>query len=76
MAFSYHLKQLFLSFFYAIQNTLTYSFVESLEATYPFYLVRFLGGLLFLVGMLVMAYNVWRTVAGTRTEEVAIPQTA
>ncbi len=43
-------------------GTLTYSFVESLEASYPFYFVRFLGGCFFVVGMLVMAYNVFRTV--------------
>jgi cytochrome c oxidase cbb3-type subunit 1 len=42
-------------------GTLTYSFVESLEATYPFYAVRLLGGLLVLGGMLLMAYNVWKT---------------
>ena len=43
-------------------GTLTYSFVESLEASYPFYTVRFIGGLFFVVGMLLMAYNVYRTV--------------
>ena len=43
-------------------GTLTYSFVESVQASYPGYLVRLLGGLMFLTGMLVMAYNVWRTV--------------
>ena len=43
-------------------GTLTYSFVESLEATYPYYTVRFLGGLLFLTGMFIMAYNVWKTI--------------
>ncbi|MCF1427652.1 MAG: cytochrome-c oxidase, cbb3-type subunit I [Shewanella sp.] len=43
-------------------GTLTYSFVESLEASYPFYFVRFVGGCFFLIGMLVMAYNVYRTV--------------
>ncbi|NNC64057.1 MAG: cytochrome-c oxidase, cbb3-type subunit I [Gammaproteobacteria bacterium] len=43
-------------------GTLTYSFVESLEATYPFYGVRLLGGALVLGGMFVMAYNVWKTV--------------
>jgi cytochrome c oxidase cbb3-type subunit 1 len=42
-------------------GTLTYSFVESLEATYPFYAVRLVGGALVLGGMFVMAYNVWRT---------------
>ncbi|NIR31881.1 MAG: cytochrome-c oxidase, cbb3-type subunit I [Gammaproteobacteria bacterium] len=55
---------------------LTYSFVESLEAMYPFYFVRFLGGLLFFAGMLVMAYNVWKTVSGTRPVEAPIPQPA
>ena len=56
-------------------GTLTYSFVESLEATFPYYVVRFVGGLLFLIGMLVMGYNVWRTVVGTKPVEVAVPQT-
>jgi cytochrome c oxidase cbb3-type subunit 1 len=57
-------------------GTLTYSFVESLEATYPYYFVRFLGGALFLTGMLVMAYNVIKTVSGAKPAEAAIPQTA
>jgi cytochrome c oxidase cbb3-type subunit I len=43
-------------------GTLTYSFVEGVEASYPFYFVRLLGGLVFLLGMLVMAYNVWKTI--------------
>lgn len=50
-------------------GTLTYSFVESLEATYPYYTVRFLGGLLFLIGMFVMAYNVWKTINGSQSNE-------
>jgi cytochrome c oxidase cbb3-type subunit 1 len=57
-------------------GTLTYSFVESLEAMYPFYFVRLLGGALFLAGMLVMAYNVIKTVSGAKPAEAAIPQTA
>ncbi len=57
-------------------GTLTYSFVESLEAMYPFYFVRFLGGLLFLSGMFVMAYNVSKTVSGQRAEDAPIPQAA
>ena len=57
-------------------GTLTYSFVESLERMYPFYFVRFLGGALFLVGMLVMAYNVIKTVSGARPVDAPIPQTA
>jgi cytochrome c oxidase cbb3-type subunit 1 len=46
-------------------GTLTYTFVESLNATYPFYTVRLLGGILFFSGMLIMSYNVWRTIKGT-----------
>jgi cytochrome c oxidase cbb3-type subunit 1 len=45
-------------------GTLTYSFVESIEASYPGYYVRLLGGVIFFAGMLVMAYNVWRTIRG------------
>lgn len=43
-------------------GTLTYSFVQSLEASYPFYLMRFIGGVFVVTGMLVMAYNVVKTV--------------
>ena len=57
-------------------GTLTYSFVESLERMYPFYFVRFLGGVIFLSGMLIMAYNVIKTVAGQRAVEAPIPQAA
>lgn len=43
-------------------GTLTYSFVESLEASYPFYFVRFLGGVFVVAGMLLMAYNTYKTI--------------
>ena len=52
---------------------LTYSFVESVKATYPFYAIRLLGGLLYLGGMLVMAYNVWKTVVGQEPVDAPIP---
>ena len=45
-------------------GTLTYSFIESLVATHPFYAVRLAGGGLYLAGMVVMAWNVWKTVQG------------
>lgn len=57
-------------------GTLTYSFVESLEATYPFYFVRLLGGLLFLSGMFLMAYNVYKTVAGSTVTDTEVAQPA
>jgi cytochrome c oxidase cbb3-type subunit 1 len=57
-------------------GTLTYAFVESVKATYPFYAVRLLGGILYLGGMLVMAWNVWKTVAGQESVEGLIPGAA
>ena len=54
-------------------GTLTYAFVESVKATYPFYTIRLGGGLLFLTGMLIMAYNVIRTVAGGKAYVAPIP---
>jgi len=43
-------------------GTLTYSFVESVKASYPFWTIRVVGGLMFLVGMLIMAYNMFKTI--------------
>jgi cytochrome c oxidase cbb3-type subunit 1 len=57
-------------------GTLTYSFVESVEAMHPFYIVRFLGGVLYLLGMLAMTYNLWKTLAGARTVKTTIPEPA
>jgi cytochrome c oxidase cbb3-type subunit I len=57
-------------------GALTYSFVESVKATYPFYAIRLLGGLLYLSGMLVMAYNVWKTVTAGRAQDARIPAAA
>jgi cytochrome c oxidase cbb3-type subunit 1 len=58
-------------------GTLTYSFVESLAATYPYYAARLLGGLMVLTGMGVMVYNVRRTIAGRAAQiDVPVPQPA
>ncbi|NWH08679.1 MAG: cytochrome-c oxidase, cbb3-type subunit I [Alphaproteobacteria bacterium] len=43
---------------------LQYTFVETVEAKHWLYIVRMLGGVLFLLGALIMAYNVWRTIRG------------
>ena len=51
-------------------GTLTYSFIDSLIAARPFFIVRLLGGLMFFSGMLIMAWNVWKT---TRTEAEPAP---
>ncbi|MEO2265777.1 cytochrome-c oxidase, cbb3-type subunit I [Pseudoalteromonas pernae] len=47
-------------------GTLMYSFVQSLEASHPFYIMRFLGGVFIVAGMLVMAYNTYRTIAAKK----------
>ena len=57
-------------------GTLTYSFHESVAAMHPFYIVRFLGGVFFLGGMLLMAYNLWKTIAGATPVVQAIPAKA
>lgn len=46
---------------YNSDGSLTYSFVESVVASHPGYLVRFIGGGMFFSGMLIMAWNVWMT---------------
>jgi cytochrome c oxidase cbb3-type subunit 1 len=54
-------------------GTLTYSFVESVQAMHPYYIVRALGGAFFLFGAVVMAYNLWRSIADAKPVEVEIP---
>ncbi len=48
---------------------LEYSFVETVEAMHPFYVIRALGGLLYLLGAVIMVYNCWRTIRGDLREE-------
>jgi cytochrome c oxidase cbb3-type subunit 1 len=43
---------------------LQYTFLETVRAMHPYYLIRAIGGILFLIGALIMVYNVWRTVKG------------
>jgi cytochrome c oxidase cbb3-type subunit I len=54
-------------------GTLTYTFVESVKATYPYYVVRLIGGVMVLGGMFIMAWNVWKTIASGRAVEAQIP---
>jgi len=49
-------------------GTLTYSFVEALQASHPGYVVRMAGGGIFASGMLLMALNTWLTVRRRRDE--------
>jgi cytochrome c oxidase cbb3-type subunit 1 len=52
---------------------LQYSFIETVEAMHPFYVIRALGGLLFLTGALLMVYNLWRTARGDVRDEKSMP---
>jgi len=57
-------------------GTPTYAFVEVVKATYPFYAVRLLGGLCFLAGMGIMAWNVYQTARGRRPVNPPVPEAA
>lgn len=54
-------------------GTLTYSFIESISASYPLYFLRFVGGCIFLSGMLLMAYNVYKTISSPKNSLKSIP---
>ncbi|HLJ05283.1 MAG TPA: cytochrome-c oxidase, cbb3-type subunit I [Acetobacteraceae bacterium] len=54
---------------YTSLGFLEYSFIESVEAMHPFYVIRAAGGALFLIGALIMAFNLWMTVYAGKAEE-------
>ncbi len=56
-----------------VDGTLTYAFVESVKATYPYYVIRLLGGLLYLGGMVIMLYNCLKTIGVGKAEDARIP---
>jgi cytochrome c oxidase cbb3-type subunit 1 len=56
---------------YTSLGFLEYSFVETVEAMHPFYIIRALGGFLFLAGALIMAWNLWQTVNAAESVEPA-----
>ncbi|MCY1412970.1 Cbb3-type cytochrome c oxidase subunit CcoN1 [compost metagenome] len=51
-------------------GTLTYSFVETLVASHPGFVVRMIGGAIFFSGMLLMAWNTWRTARAAQPADV------
>ena len=55
---------------------LEYSFIQTVEAMHPYYIIRAVGGLMYLAGALMMAFNVYKTIKGdvNETEDVAEPQ--
>jgi len=57
-------------------GTLTYTFIEVLKLTEPFYMLRLLGGVIFLSGMFIMLYNVIKTFQMASKEDRDVPVTA
>ena len=51
---------------------LQYSFIETVEAMFPYYLIRTLGGIVFLLGSLIMVYNLWKTAKGELRDEAVV----
>jgi cytochrome c oxidase cbb3-type subunit 1 len=56
---------------YTSLGFLEYSFIETVEAMHPFYVIRAAGGALFLVGALIMSWNLWKTIRSGEAEEPA-----
>jgi cytochrome c oxidase cbb3-type subunit 1 len=54
-------------------GTLTYTFVEAVKATFPFYVLRLVGGALYLGGMVLMLWNTLKTATSGRSVDVQIP---
>jgi len=57
-------------------GTLVYTFVESVKATKPFYIIRVAGGLLYLGGMILMLWNVVMTIVAGRATTTPVPAPA
>ena len=54
---------------YGADGYLVYAFSEVVKATFPLYLIRAAGGLLYLSGAIIMAWNIGRTIAGSPLRE-------
>ncbi|MEO5336945.1 MAG: cytochrome-c oxidase, cbb3-type subunit I [Magnetospirillum sp. WYHS-4] len=53
---------------------LQYSFIETVEAMKPYYIIRAFGGLLFVAGSLIMVYNFIKTAKGEIRNEAAFEE--
>ena len=61
---------------YGDDGYLVYAFSEVVAAMKPYYMIRWVGGLLYLAGGLVMVWNVWNTIAGRLREEAPLTDAA
>jgi len=61
---------------YTSLGFLEYSFVETVEAMHPFYVIRAMGGALFVAGALLMAWNIWKTIGTAEEAQPAVGRPA
>ena len=52
---------------------LSFSFKDIMSSMTPFYLLRLIAGMIFLGGTILMAYNLYKTVAGRSAVKVSVP---
>jgi cytochrome c oxidase cbb3-type subunit 1 len=60
---------------YGSDGYLVNSFIDTVSALHPMYLMRAFGGLLYLSGAILMVYNIWMTIAGYQREEAPMDDT-
>jgi cytochrome c oxidase cbb3-type subunit 1 len=60
---------------YGADGYLVYAFSDTVKAMHPMYIMRAVGGLLYLSGAVIMVINVWRTIAGDIREEAPMTET-
>ena len=61
---------------YGSDGYLVNSFVDTVAALHPMYILRAVGGLMYLSGALIMVYNIWMTIAGHQRDEAPMGDTA
>ncbi|MGE4430294.1 MAG: cytochrome-c oxidase, cbb3-type subunit I [Sphingobium sp.] len=54
---------------YGADGYLVYAFSEVVAAMFPYYVIRAVGGVLYLAGAVLMVWNVWQTIAGRQRQE-------
>jgi len=61
---------------YGADGYLVNSFVDTVAALHPMYILRAVGGLMYLSGAIIMAWNIWMTIAGKQRIEAPMGDTA
>ncbi len=61
---------------YTSLGFLEYSFIETVERMHPYYIIRALGGVLYLLGAVIMAWNLYKTIVSPETEQETVGQPA